>query len=62
MPDLTFTFQVEHDVQQLDYKVFPSQYIYDEFVPELGVSICHIGVVEQIIAEADHFLLGEMFM
>ena len=62
MPDLEFKFKVEHELEELTFKVPARQYAYDQFIPTMDTSICHIGVVSQNIADSDMFVFGETFM
>ena len=59
---MEFKFKVEHELEELTFKVPARQYADDEYIPSMDASICHINVVPQKMVESDTFVFGETFM
>lgn len=63
MPDLTFTFPVDHHTMNTAiYKVPAKSFLFNDSDFITNTHTCHLGVVAQRYAEFDHFILGQVFM
>jgi len=63
MPDLHFTFPVEHQIfNTAEYRVPAKSFLFSDFDFNTETHSCHLGVVAQKYSEFDHFILGQVFM
>ena len=60
MPDLKFTFPVEHNLFGFaTYRIPAKSFLFKESDEDPK---CHIGVMAQLYSDTDHFILGQVFM
>ena len=62
MPDLKFTFPVNHALKSVTYKVPPKSFLYNDIDVKTGLGICHLGIVSLKYSSRDQFILGQSFM
>ena len=60
MPDLKFTFPVEHNLLGFaTYRIPAKSFLVKESDDD---TLCHLGVLAQLYSDTDHFILGQVFM
>ena len=63
MPDLQFTFPVEHEsMSTATFRIPAKSFLFDDKDVRTKLMTCHLGVVRQRFSELDHFVLGSAFM